>query len=73
VALKGANKDVADLIMGNMTKRMQETINEELEFLGPIRLSEVEEAQQKIVQTIRRLEESNEIIISRGGKDDILV
>jgi flagellar motor switch protein FliG len=73
VALKGANTEVSNLIMGNMTKRMQDTIKEEIEFLGPIRLSEVEEAQQKVVQTIRRLEEANEIVISRGGKDEILV
>jgi flagellar motor switch protein FliG len=73
VALKGANEEVSNLIMGNMTKRMQDTIKEEIEFLGPIRLSEVEEAQQKIVQTIRRLEESNEIVISRGGKDEMIV
>ena len=73
VALKGANKEVLDLIMNNMTKRMQDTIKEEIEYLGPIRLSEVEEAQQKIVQTIRKLEEANELIISRGGKDDVLV
>lgn len=73
VALKGANKDVSELIFQNMTKRMQDTIREEIQFLGPVRLSEVEEAQQKIVQTIRRLEEANEIVIGRGGKDDILV
>ncbi len=73
VALKGANKDVTNLIYQNMTKRMQDTIKEEIEFLGPIRLSEVEEAQQKIVQIIRKLEESNEIVIGRGGKDEILV
>jgi flagellar motor switch protein FliG len=73
VALKGADTDVSEVIMRNMTKRMQDTIKEELEYLGPIRLSEVEEAQQRIVQVIRKLEESNEIIISRGGKDDILV
>ena len=73
VALKGANLEVSKLIMDNMTKRMQDTIKEEIEFLGPIRLSEVEEAQQKIVQTIRRLEESNEIVISRSGKDEMVV
>lgn len=73
VALKGANKQVSDLIYQNMTKRMQDTIKEEIEFLGPVRMSEVEEAQQKIVQVIRRLEEANEIVIGRGGKDDVLV
>lgn len=73
VALKGANKDVSNLIFQNMTKRMQDTIKEEIQFLGPVRLSEVEEAQQKIVQVIRKLEEANEIVIGRGGKDEILV
>jgi flagellar motor switch protein FliG len=73
VALKGANKPVFDCILGNMTKRQQDSIHEEMEYLGPIRLSEVEEAQQKIVQVIRKLEESNEIIVSRGGKDDQFV
>ena len=73
IALKNANQDVVNVIMSNMTKRMQDTLKEEMEYLGPIRLSEVEEAQQKIVQIIRKLEESNEIVISRGGKDDILV
>jgi flagellar motor switch protein FliG len=73
VALKGANRPVFDVIMSNMSKRQQDTIHEEMEYLGPIRLSEVEEAQQKIVQAIRKLEESNEIIVSRGGKDDMFV
>lgn len=73
VALKGANQEVADLIMGNMTKRMQDTIKEDIEYLGPVRMSEVEEAQQKVVQIIRKLEEANEIVINRGGKDEILV
>ena len=73
VALKGANTEVSELIFANMTKRMQDTIHEEIEYLGPIRLSEVEEAQQKIVQIIRRLEEADEVVINRGGKDDILV
>lgn len=73
IALKGANAEVKQFILANMTHRMQEAINEDIEFLGPIRLSEVEEAQQKIVQIIRKLEDSNEIVVSRGGKDDILV
>lgn len=74
IALKGvANSEVSNVIMNNMTKRMQDTIKEEIEYLGPIRIKEVEEAQQRIVQIIRRLEESNEIIVDRGGKDEILV
>jgi flagellar motor switch protein FliG len=73
IALKGAEKPVTDVIMSNMTKRQQDSIHEEMGYLGPIRLSEVEEAQQKVVQVIRKLEASNEIVISRGGKDDQFV
>lgn len=73
VALKGANPEVKEFILSNMTHRMQETVNEDIEFLGPVHLSEVEEAQQLIVQIIRRLEDNNEIVVNRSGKDDILV
>lgn len=73
VALKGANAEVKEFILSNMTHRMQETVNEDVEFLGPVHLSEVEEAQQMIVQTIRHLEENNEIVVDRSGKDDVLV
>ena len=55
-----------------MSKRMAEMIKEDMEFMGPIRLRDVEEAQQKIVNIIRKLEEAGEIIISRGG-DEIIV
>jgi len=48
-------------------------LNEDLEFMGPIRLREVEEAQQRIVGVIRRLDEAGEIIISRGGKDAVII
>ena len=73
VALKGATEDVADLIFSNMSKRMAEMIREDMEFMGPVRLRDVEEAQQSIVNVIRRLEESGEIIISRGGGDELIV
>ncbi|MNC73155.1 Flagellar motor switch protein FliG [compost metagenome] len=56
-----------------MSKRMSETFKEEMEFMGPVRLRDVEEAQTRIVGTIRRLEEAGEIIIARGGGDDIIV
>jgi flagellar motor switch protein FliG len=48
-------------------------IKEDMEYMGPVRLRDVEEAQQKIVNIIRKLEETGEIIISRGGGDEIIV
>jgi flagellar motor switch protein FliG len=73
LALKVASEEVKDVIFRNMSKRMAETFKEEMEFMGPVRLRDVEEAQTRIVGTIRRLEESGEIIIARGGGDDIIV
>lgn len=73
IALKGATPDVAELIFANMSKRMAEMIKEEMDFMGPIRLRDVQEAQQNIVNAIRRLEEAGEIVISRGGGDEIIV
>jgi flagellar motor switch protein FliG len=73
LALKVASEEVREVIFKNMSKRMAETFREEMEFMGPVRLRDVEEAQTRIVATIRRLEESGEIIIARGGGDDIIV
>ncbi len=73
IALKGATHEVRDIIFVNMSKRMSEMIKEDMEFMGPIRLRDVEDAQQKIVNIIRKLEEAGEIIISRGGGDEIIV
>ncbi|AFC31881.1 FliG [Paenibacillus mucilaginosus 3016] len=73
LALKVASEEVRESIFKNMSKRMAETFREEMEFMGPVRLRDVEEAQTRIVATIRRLEESGEIIIARGGGDDIIV
>jgi len=73
VALKGANKSVADMIFANMSQRMGETVKSEMEFLHNVRVRDVEEAQQKIVSVIRRLEEEGEIVTSKGGKDEIIV
>lgn len=73
VALKGATDDVQKLIFSNMSKRLSEMIREDLEFMGPVRLKDVEEAQQKIVNIIRKLEDAGEIVISRGGGDEIIV
>lgn len=73
IALKGANKEVSNIIFENMSQRMGETIKSEMEYLHSVRVRDVDEAQQKIVAIIRRLEEEGEIIITKGGKDDIIV
>ncbi|HIW31566.1 MAG TPA: flagellar motor switch protein FliG, partial [Candidatus Paenibacillus intestinavium] len=73
LALKVSSEEVREAIFRNMSKRMAETFQEEMEFMGPVRLRDVEEAQTRIVAIIRRLEESGEIIIARGGGDDIIV
>lgn len=73
IALKGSTEEVADIVYTNMSKRMAEMIKEDMEFMGPVRLRDVEEAQQKIVNVIRKLEEAGEIIIARGGGDEIVV
>lgn len=72
LALKGASDEVKNRIFKNISKRAAEILIENMEFLGPVRLRDVEEAQQKIVAVIRRLDESGEIIISRGGEDIIV-
>jgi flagellar motor switch protein FliG len=72
-ALKGSNQEVAEVIYKNMSKRAAEMLKEDIESLGPLRLREVEATQQRIVQTIRRLDEAGEIIIARGGQDAIVV
>ncbi|MCM3739049.1 flagellar motor switch protein FliG [Oceanobacillus luteolus] len=73
LALKVASEEVKDIIFNNMSQRMAETFKEEMEYMGPVRLRDVEEAQTNIVSTIRRLEDIGEIVIARGGGDDIIV
>ena len=73
VALKGANEEVQKVIFANMSKRLVEMIKEDMEYMGPVRLRDVEEAQQKIVNIIRKLEDAGEIVISSGGGDEIIV
>jgi flagellar motor switch protein FliG len=76
LALKSANDDVRDKIFRNMSERAREMIKEEIDFMGPVRLRNVEEAQQKIVAVVRRLEEAGELMVqgrSGGGEDEILV
>jgi flagellar motor switch protein FliG len=73
IALKGSTDEVQKVIYSNMSKRLSEMIKEDVEFMGPVRLKDVEEAQQKIVNIIRKLEDAGEIVISRGGGDEIIV
>ncbi|GGN49722.1 MULTISPECIES: flagellar motor switch protein FliG [Oceanobacillus] len=73
LALKVASEEVKGVIFTNMSERMAETFKEEMEYMGPVRLRDVEEAQMRIVATIRRLEDIGEIVIARGGGDDIIV
>lgn len=73
VALKNANEDVQNVIFKNLSKRLAAMIKEDMDFMGPIRIKDVEEAQQKIVNIIRKLEESGDIVVARGGGDDLVV
>ncbi len=73
VALKGSSQEVQDLIFGNLSKRLAAMIKEDMDFMGPVRKSEVEEAQQKIVNIIRRLQDSGEIVVSSGRGDELIV
>lgn len=73
LALKVASEEVKKIIFKNMSKRMEDTFTEEMEYMGPVRLRDVEEAQSRIVAVVRRLEESGDIVVARGGGDDILV
>lgn len=73
IALKGASKEVVDVFYQNMSMRMRETMEEESKYLRGVRLSDVEEKQQKLVALVRSLEDAGEIYVSRGRKDEIIV
>ena len=73
MALKGANEQVQNACLSNLSSRLAAMIKEDMEYMGPVRMKDVEEAQQKIVNIIRKLEDSAEIVISRGGGDEIVV
>lgn len=72
LALKGTGDDIKEFIFSNLSSRAVENIKEEMQFMGPTRLSAVEEAQQKVVSIIRRLDEEGEIYITRGEQDDVV-
>ncbi len=71
-ALKGANKEVAEVIFKNMSSRSADTVRSDLEYTHNVRLRDVEEAQQRIVGVIRNLESEGELVIAKGGKDEII-
>jgi len=73
MALKTASDEVKNLVFKNMSKRAVDLLKEDMNFLGPVRLRDVEEAQQKIVNVIRQLEDAGEIVISRGKEDELIV
>lgn len=72
LAIKGSNKEVSGVLFANMSKRMVETVESELEITVNVRIKDVEEAQQRIVGIIRRLEDQGELVIIKGGKDEII-
>ncbi len=72
LALKGVSDEIKSFIYSNLSTRAVETLKEDLQFMGPIRLSAVEEAQQRIVTVIRRLDEKGEIYLRRGDSDAII-
>ena len=72
VAIKGSSKEIKDLLLNNVSSRARENILADIEYLRNVRLRDVERAQQKIVEVIRTLEESGEIVISRGEEDMII-
>ncbi|WP_432564104.1 flagellar motor switch protein FliG [Kineococcus sp. SYSU DK003] len=71
-ALKGVNDTVRDKILKNVSERARENLIDEIELMGPVRMSAVEESQQKVVAIIRQLEESGQIVLTRGGDDDFV-
>lgn len=73
LAMKVCSDEVKEVIFRNMSQRMADMFREEMEIMGPVRLRDVEEAQTRIVAVIRRLEDAGEIIIARGGGDDVIV
>lgn len=74
ISLKAASEEVRQKIFTNVSERVAMMIKEEMEYMGPMRLSDVESTQQKIVEAIRRLQEEGQIIISgRGGKEELVV
>lgn len=73
IAIKGSNAEVAAALYANMPQRMQESIQQEIEYLHNVRMRDVDEAQQRIVGIIRHLEEEGELVIGKGGGEDEII
>ena len=73
MALKGASEELKTKILGNMSQRAAQMLKEEMEFLGPVKLSDVEGVQQQVVDVIRKLEDAGEIQISSGSEEEALI
>jgi len=73
MALKGASESVKGKILKNMSSRQRQMVLEDMEVMGPVRLKQTEESQQKIVNVIRRLEEMGDITVARGGEAEVFV
>ena len=73
LALKGVKADVQEAIFRNLSSRLADMIREDMEFMGPVRIKDVEEVQQSIVDKVRELEERGEIVIARAGGDEVIV
>lgn len=72
MALKSTSDEVKQAFFSNMSQRMRENIEGDMQYMHNIRMSDVEEAQQKIVAIIRQLQENGDIVVSKGGKDEII-
>ena len=72
-ALKSVDSDAQDKVYRNMSKRAAALLKEDMDYMGPVRLKDVEEAQQKIVNIIRKLEEQGDIVVARAGEDEMVV
>ncbi|MCF7936822.1 MAG: flagellar motor switch protein FliG [Synergistales bacterium] len=73
LGLKGATEELKEKLFKNMSKRAADMLREDMEFMGPVRVRDVEEAQQKIVNAVRALEDAGEIVIARGGEEELVV
>jgi flagellar motor switch protein FliG len=73
LALKGATEELRGKFFKNMSKRASEMLKEDMDYMGPVRVKDVEEAQQKVVNVVRALEDVGEIVISRGGEEELVV
>ncbi|MDR1623075.1 MAG: flagellar motor switch protein FliG [Synergistaceae bacterium] len=73
LALKGATEELRAKFFKNMSKRAAEMLQEDMDYMGPVRVKDVEESQQKVVNVVRALEEAGEIVVAAGGEDELVV